>query len=1114
MSNLHVNSPFYDLYDPEKQYTKVLTRPGKVAQSREIIELQSMLRDFIGRLGDATIGNGGIVDGCNIIIRDNEAVISEGRLYIDGLVRLVNSTKVTITGVGSEVIGAIVTQTIISDDVDNSLRDPAQEMQSYGQSGAFRDKEIVEFVLNSDEAIPIYRIEDGSLVKDYTNDNDGTNLTATLARRTHDENGNFKINGLELRDRGESNDSKILITLTEGKAYVLGYEVIKQVATLVKLNYSQTTRQILAEPKIYRAGTDEYLLNNQPAKEFSQVKAEVSITEQITRGNIIGGIDFLSYTPVTRIISVTQGSKTFIEGTDFQLVNDGIDWSLHGSDPNTGSTYTVVYYYNKIFKIDNEIELYTNPNNGLDYLKFIGAEKPVNNTSIDISYSFYLARKDLVCLDKNGNVIVLEGKPDIVRLTEPPINQNEGLLNIGTVLINPNSTSVVIVNLNTTRFTQIQVYNLHKRVDDIEINQAISDLDLEAENNESATTLRGILTDGFVGTTKADMNHPLYNCTIDLDLKELTLPTNISIMEMKPDESNVNTKIANWGRVITAPYEHNKYFSQNKATRSFLVNPYAVYNPMSLVSLNPAIDNWIDSSRIVVESQVTKTNSLQRWWYHRGEPWAEAERQKWIQLGYADGGASLEWENGVKTSTTTTTDIVLDELVTYMRQREVTVTGTNFTKNVDNVRCIFNDTVVPITPIAPCTAGTMTGTLKATSGGEIKGKFMIPPNTPSGTVSVVMDSGVDSGTAVYQSQGRKIVLQDNVLTTTVVTETWDPLAQTFMFEEDIILSQLGLYFATKDPDYSVVVQVRNTVNGYPGTIIYDQTVVKAEDIVTSSNSSGVTNVTFNQPIYCTAGTMYCFVILSDSNLYSMYTATLGEKDLITDNYVTSNPYITGTMFSSSNALTWTVHQDMDVKFDIYNAKYNENAQIIFEDVDNIQINRLVLASQILDYKNNGSEWSYRIGGTDSSWLPIESYVDRELSQIANKISLKLVMKSTWSTSPIIAGDSINLIGFIEETEGVYVSRQVVMETQFTNVKVSVEFCLPTSTAAEVYYMLDDGSWIKMENPTITRVDDEFSRYDYMDSGVLSRSYRVMIKLMTSNPLIRPRARKLINIMKV
>lgn len=1111
---IYSQAPYYDDYDPSKGYTQILAVPGLPEQAREFTQVGTISRDFISRLGDSLYRDGTIIDGCTLVIRDQKAIISSGRIYLDGLVRLVDGVTLELECTGSEVIGAKVITSIVTELEDESLRDPAQEYEGFGEAGAHRIKETVVFTVNDDVSASIYRIEDGELVTSDAGLETST-LTETLARRTYDESGNYKVDGLNLRDRSEERDGQILLTITEGKAYIKGYEVSKNSASTFSVKYSQTTRLVSNEPKTYRTGTDVYTLTNQPVKSISSVAAKVNQTDSITRGNIRGGIDYLTKTPVLQVKSVKQGGTTYKQGTDYQLTNDGIDWSLSGDEPSIGTSYTVEYEYNKTYVPGAEISLYLDPDTKDYQLKFTGdSTRPVDSSQMNITYEFYLARKDLVCLTKLGEVNVLEGKPDILRLVESPINQNDNQIEVGTVTVYPNSSEVAVVNFTTSRLTQSELYNMLRRINDLEYNQAISDLDTEAIDGESATELKGVFTDGFIGLTKSDISHPEYDCTIDLDNSELSLPTISNIVQVKPDMDNAGTTGSQIGTVITAPYNEVLALSQRNATTTMLVNPYAVYDPMSLIKLTPAVDNWIDTEKIAVADSVTKTTSLRRWWYHQGEAWAESERAKWQALGFADGGQSLKWDKGSVDSTTVTTQ-VLEEAIMYMRQIPVEVSASNFTALVDNIKCYFNDTLVPLTPTGSTQSGTESGTVRADSKGKFTAKFTVPPNVPCGSVSVVLKSGNSQGSATYSAKGRKQIIKDTVLVTTTVVEPYDPLAQSFMFDADTIITKLGLYFANKGADKTVVVQIRNMINGYPGTTCYATTQVDSDDIKTSSDGSAETIVRFDQPVYCTANEQYCVCILSDSNEYSMYVAELGAKDITTGIYVTSQPYSAGVLFSSSNALTWTAHQSMDLKFNIYKAEYTGEGQILFQEVTSSVMNRLVLAAQVVDYQNVGITWYYRVSA-DSSWLPLNTYVDRDLSAQTTKVQLKSVLSNNRTTSPIIAGDCVNLITFIEKTTGAYVSRMVSMSNKFTKITVSMNINKPSGTEVKAYYKTElADEWVELTSPKVVAVDDEFSQYTYSAtlSGGGAKTYRVKITMETSNPLIRPRVKKLMNILK-
>ena len=195
----HNESPYYDDYNPSKGYTQILAVPGRVEQAREFTQVGTMALDFIGRLGDSMYKDGAILDGCTLSIKGKKATITSGRIYLNGLVRLVPETTLNISGAGNEVIGAEIISTIVTEVHDNTLLDPAQGYENAGQAGAHRVKETVQFSVNKENTTAVYRLVDGNLVN-ATNDEKNNQITETLARRTFDENGNYKVEGLGLQD--------------------------------------------------------------------------------------------------------------------------------------------------------------------------------------------------------------------------------------------------------------------------------------------------------------------------------------------------------------------------------------------------------------------------------------------------------------------------------------------------------------------------------------------------------------------------------------------------------------------------------------------------------------------------------------------------------------------------------------------------------------------------------------------------------------------------------------------------------------------------------------------------------------------------------------------------
>lgn len=58
-------APFYDDYDENKQYYRILFRPSTAVQARELTQLQTILQKQISRFGDSIYKDGSIVEGCN-----------------------------------------------------------------------------------------------------------------------------------------------------------------------------------------------------------------------------------------------------------------------------------------------------------------------------------------------------------------------------------------------------------------------------------------------------------------------------------------------------------------------------------------------------------------------------------------------------------------------------------------------------------------------------------------------------------------------------------------------------------------------------------------------------------------------------------------------------------------------------------------------------------------------------------------------------------------------------------------------------------------------------------------------------------------------------------------
>jgi len=171
-------------------------------------------------------------------------------------------------------------------------------------------------------------------------------------------------------------------------------------------------------------------------------------------------------------------------------------------------------------------------------------------------------------------------------------------------------------------------------------------------------------------------------------------------------------------------------------------------------------------------------------------------------------------------------------------------------------------------------------------------------------------------------------------------DPWDPIAQTFIvdktnFPNGMFLKSVSFFFASKPTADTTPIRLSivGTQNGYPDGNTLDHSVVSLSPNkvnVSSSpqylDSSTSTTFTFSAPVYIQPGVLYAFLLKSNSNQYTMWTASNGDaalsssvKNFPTDplpstiTKISGAPY-TGGLFTSQNSQTWTADQNQSLMF--------------------------------------------------------------------------------------------------------------------------------------------------------------------------------------------------------
>lgn len=1131
--------PYLNRFYQGKKYDAILYNADRPLQNSELSEMQSIQENALSMVAESIFSDGDMQTGMEYVLNGNDLTVKSGKVYLSGKVRNFKEQTIKIKGTGTERIGITLKREIITSEDDPDLLDQTSGVPSHFSAGADRLRETV--VLTLDESAPtIYRFDDGKLYKNEDRP-EMDKINKVLAERTYDESGSYRVRGFDMYTEVHPTDpnNKIQLVIDSGRAYVLGFKVDKPTTTRIDIDKSRDLETINNEGFYYSNETRLNKLGNAPVSSVDRVTAQVEVAkEQVSRGVVGGGTDYLKNTSVTRVVRVwTEGSGAheYTQGEDFQLVNgQAISWAPTGQEPPAGGTYFVQYVYNKtmIENTDYKVTVKGEGDNREWYIDFneMTGSKPVDESLVNVDYKYFLARKDLIVLDHNGNFTVHKGQPNAMRLVDSPNHIDPLTLNIGTVLVYPDSSTAEAKQWTITRLTMEELQKLSVRVDNMEYNQAVFYLDQPAMAGENPIYLRGVFSDAFISLDKYDTSHPDATIAFDFDTAEITLPY-AEINKTVPSIIEGSSEAHVWGRLVTAPFTEEVGIRQPFATEAMNVNPYNTFNKQGVLTLNPSADNWIEEERITITKEETSTMTIRQWWRHGGASWTNDEMNLVSNVDLDNGMNWSDLKDDYRKSGLSGTTLssggqqTKESMIEFMRQIDVEIYAENLEPNANNLVVSFDGLRVPVTPSSGYRKGSQEGTGMANADGTFKGVFKIPAGVRCGTREVSIRNDTNLASTTFTAQGTMKTTEDIIIRTHVTINLVDPLAQSFSFNTNRIATSFDVFFASKDSSTNIICQVRGiSEGGQPNKTVYAERVLKPSEINVSDDASVATKITFDDPLMCKAGQEYCLVFITDSDKYTMWIATMGQNRIDDPTQsVNSNPYLEGVLYSSSNASAWSIHQMSDLKFTVYTAKFNEEAVLEFDVMRNINVDRVVLMSTYLTPANTGCKWDMKIvlnnepSGTtvnDKPWVPIANYVDLDVNQIAREVKLRATFKANQYISPMLALDDIMFAGFLTALKGSYVSRTIdLSEAPYNTVKMSYEQFTPAGTTVVAKYSTDEGKTWKTftAHPTTTQRTQDFVRVDYVEkinTGGTFKSIKFRLDMTTQNSFLRPRVRRL------
>jgi hypothetical protein len=390
----------------------------------------------------------------------------------------------------------------------------------------------------------------------------------------------------------------------------------------------------------------------------------------------------------------------------------------------------------------------------------------------------------------------------------------------------------------------------------------------------------------------------------------------------------------------------------------------------------------------------------------------------------------------------------------------------------------------------------------ADSQGKVIGKFTIPANIRAGSKSVVFaGEGGSQGSASFFGQGTLVEeVRQSITSITERLYAVDPLAQTFSLPSMNQLAGVDLFVVAKGTS-DIVVQIRETQVGIPTQTILAEGRLKPSGITVDAWN----RFPFEIPVTVMANVEYAIVVMANDADAAVAVAELGKYDLANAKWVTGQPYSVGVLLSSSNASTWTPHQDRDLTFRLLAAKYTQSERIV--DLGTVPVDGVtdLIILAVVDNPTTNASSDIQITLPDLTVLTTgDSQVIKLAAAITGNVGVKARLRSTSSASAMIAPGAQIIAGEIQSSAD-YVSRAMPADATGCNVRVIIDAFIPSGATVLVSVSGTDSGdvWVSVPQVgTAKPIGNDWFEIEYYLADITEANLRTKLSL-TGSPAARP-----------
>lgn len=235
-------------------------------------------------------------------------------------------------------------------------------------------------------------------------------------------------------------------------------------------------------------------------------------------------------------------------------------------------------------------------------------------------FSYYLARRDVISINKSGEFSIIEGISAIHPVT-PRID--ESVMGVASMYIPPYPSmastyarildkgypSVSANRITNRRYTMRDIGVLNQRIQNLEyynivnlLEKSVMDM-LVLDEDGLERFKNGYFIDDFVDHSLGATYNVDYNIAVDKNETVIRPIFDFDSFNFGTYVSNLSSGVQKTGNLITLPYTESTLLSQNKASNYRNIEQ-SVFRFIGKMTLTPDIDTWVDTSTVDVTTAI------------------------------------------------------------------------------------------------------------------------------------------------------------------------------------------------------------------------------------------------------------------------------------------------------------------------------------------------------------------------------------------------------------------------------------------------------------------------------------------------------------------------------